>query len=295
MSKSSLERKKALEQFILDANELHQEINSDFENHRPPSAGLIQSTVDKWEDYKKKILPVLNAMYDSDFQQSEFLAAKNNSAVYRQGNVHLQNILKDIEAKLQYLRKIHGDEKGGLTLPLSDPKNENAKEGKSTSWYIAIFGVFATILIGLGFWYFNLNGNRQDLEENPNANIENSPNSFTIVGNNNTINKLDLPKPKIEIQPFEIRPNPELGFESVYIIKIISDYTIPNFSLKIKLPPTVNEMWLSKGWMYTMTEDYSAQYIDGYASFNIPNAGGDYYLVFSNKNEVNLSKDDIVY
>ena len=81
------------------------------------------------------------------------------------------------------------------------------------------------------------------------------------VTQNLNVNKLDLPKPKIELRPFEINrknPNPELGFDSVYILRITSDYTIANLPLEIKLPPSVDEMWMVKGWeAYARKKKYS--------------------------------------
>ncbi|MBI1812960.1 hypothetical protein HY285_00830 [Candidatus Peregrinibacteria bacterium] len=124
-----------------------------------------------------------------------------------------------------------------------------------------------------------------------------SPDSVNIAGNNNTVNKLDLPKAQVELKSFEINtPNPEIGFDSVYLLEVISDYTIANLPIKIRLPQSiVGDMWIYQDIQGARVGDFSPiSQQAGYAFFNIANAQGEYHLVFGSKEPEQLTKADVI-
>ena len=115
-----------------------------------------------------------------------------------------------------------------------------------------------------------------------------SPDSVNIAGDNNTVNTVDHPKPKIELKPFEINipnSNLELGFDSEYLIEITSDYTIATFPLKIKLPESVLTEYIS------LFNDDARGERAWYNDFELK----DGYATFAHKNPEQLTIDDITW
>lgn len=162
-----------------------------------------------------------------------------------------------------------------------------------TKKQLAIISGIIIPLLGIGASLF-FSGKKQVV------NVNQSPNSINIAGDNNTVSKLDLPKPKIELKTSEINtpnPNPEIGFDSVYLLEIISDYTIASLPIKIRLPSSITiDMWMYQDIQGVRVGDYSPiEERNGFTFFNIPNAQGEYRLVFGNKKPENLTINDITW
>ena len=126
-----------------------------------------------------------------------------------------------------------------------------------------IVGIVISVLIIVGVYFFVSVGN-----------IQESGNTVKVMGSGGSV-----------------RENP-------YLIEITSDYTIATFPLKIKLPESVLTEYISlfnddargeRAWY----NDFELK--DGYATFTISNARGEYHLVFAHKNPEQLTIDDITW
>ena len=157
---------------------------------------------------------------------------------------------------------------------------------------LGTIGTFIGIVVSIAIWKFSNLPSIQAIDSNL------AVGNTAPVTQNLTVNKLDLPKPTIALRPFEINipnPDPEIGYDSDYIIEIASDYTIASFQLKIKLPESVMTEYVSlfnddargeRAW-------YDFEIKDGYAFFNVSNAGGLYHLVLGHKKPEHLTPNDI--
>jgi|GEM_PF-5689118 len=113
-----------------------------------------------------------------------------------------------------------------------------------------------------------------------------------------------MEKPIVEIRPLEINiknPDPEIGYDSEYELDIITKNSIANFILNVKVPDSVwrpeepfsifnDTVTRERAW-YENYEKYPVK--NGYATFEIPNASGEYHLVFGSTKPEQLTIKDI--
>ncbi len=201
--------------------------------------------------------------------------------------------------------------KGGRTTLISESIEGNpvfeAKGGKHAATQNtskAIYKRWWALILEIIFLLAAVATFYQVFFQQANAKLENTPCSIHTnnqSGGENTVNcNTDLRKPTIELKPFEINtanPSPEIGFDSVYLMEVISDYTVANLSISIRLPSSiVGDMWIYQDIQGVRVSDYSPLELrDGYAIFNIPNAHGEYHLVFGNKEREQLTIKDVIW
>jgi len=116
---------------------------------------------------------------------------------------------------------------------------------------------------------------------------------FFVLPNNAA--KIDL-EPKIDWTPILVNePNPQAdnSFDSEYLLEIVSDYTIANLPLTIKIPSSIWIMLMYKDNATGDREFYEPELHNGKAFFHVSNAGGSYHVTFASKEPVKINKDDI--
>ena len=111
-------------------------------------------------------------------------------------------------------------------------------------------------------------------------------------------------KPRVEIKSLEINtpnPTPEIGHDSEYELNIITPNPIAKFILIIRVPDSVwrpeepfslfNDTVTGDRAWYENYQKYPVK--NGYATIEIPNAAGEYHLVFGNTKPEQLTSKDI--
>ncbi|MEQ1849935.1 MAG: HNH endonuclease signature motif containing protein [Candidatus Peribacteraceae bacterium] len=106
-------------------------------------------------------------------------------------------------------------------------------------------------------------------------------------------------KPQLDLEAVTVNvpnPNPEIGYDSEYILRIRTPYTITNFSFSIKVPLSANpELPINlfsddargeRAW-------YDPKISDGIATFDVSHAGGEYHIVLAHNRLETLTMDDV--
>jgi hypothetical protein len=128
--------------------------------------------------------------------------------------------------------------------------------------------------------------------------VTDSPDAIAVAGNNNIVNKMDLPKPTVNLTPFQVNDpnsNPAIGYDSDYLLEVVSSYTIASFPIKIKLPASASRgsSMFRDNPATGDREFFESEQRDGYASYMIPNASGTYHFVFAHTQPATLTVNDL--
>lgn len=128
--------------------------------------------------------------------------------------------------------------------------------------------------------------------------------SNVAIGNtalvSQTINKLDVPPPTIDLTPLTTNDTDlasEISnYHSEYTLEVRTKSPIVDLPIKVKMPASiVYEIGIYKD-VYDSGERWSpgeAHVESGYAYFNIKNAGGPYILQFEHNEPEHMSSKDI--